>query len=185
MDNSVRAYIYAFLSRVFTKEIDAAFLQDMRSNEDVLKLIGIDSFNYVTNNKQSEVLEELNIDFHSLFHMNNHPYESAVLDSKNEIMVGLQNPVMQFYVNHGFDINLEYSELSIPDHIAIELGFMQKLVQQGQTQAQEEFLQNHLLQWAPPFMMGIKSMAITPLYKDLCDFTSDFLLNDYHGLLNG
>jgi TorA maturation chaperone TorD len=185
MDKKTRSYIYAFLSRVFSYEVDADFLKDIKSNEDVLKLVGIDSYNYLKNTKKSNVLEELNIDFHSLFNMNNHPYESAILDSKNEIMTGLQNPVMQFYLNHGYDINLEYSPISIPDHIAVELGFMQKLVLLDKPDVQKEFLNLHLLQWVPPFMIGIKPMAQTPLYKDLCDFTVDFLFNDFDGLTNG
>ena len=185
MDDKVRSYIYAFLSRVYSYEVDGEILKDIKSNEDVLKLIGLDSYNYLKNTKKSHVLEELNVDFHSLFNMNNHPYESAVLDSKVEVMTGMQNPVMQFYLNHGYDINLEYSPINIPDHIAVELGFMQKLVMQDKPQVQKEFLHTHLLQWIPPFMMGIKPMAQTPLYKDLCDFTCDFLFNDYNGLVNG
>ncbi len=185
MEEKIRAYIYAFLSRVYSSEVDSAFLKDMKANEDVLKLIGLDSYNYLKNNKKSEVLEELNTDFHSLFHMNNHPYETAVLDCSSDVMSGMQNPVMQFYKNSGYDINLEYAQINIPDHIAIELGFMQKLVLDQNTKLQKKFLKKHLLQWIPPFMMGIKPMAQTPLYSDLCDFTSEFLLNDYNGLLNG
>ena len=185
MDQKTRGYIYAFLSRVFSYEVDNDFLKDIKSNEDVLKLIGIDSFNYINNGKKSAVLEELNVDYHSLFNMNNHPYESAILDSKAEVVTGMQNPVMQFYLNHGYDINLEYAPINIPDHIAVEFGFMQKLVLQDKLSVQKEFLSQHLLQWVPPFMIGIKPMAYTPLYRDLCDFTSDFLFNDYNGLVNG
>lgn len=185
MDQKIRSYIYAFLSRVFSYEVDSDFLKDIKSNEDVLKLVGIDSYNYLKNNKKAQVLEELNIDFHSLFTMNNHPYESAILDSSTEIMTGMQNPVMQFYLNHGYDINLENAPINVPDHIAIEFGFMQRLVMQDNLSVQKDFLSKHLLPWVPPFMMGIKPMAETPLYKDLCDFTSDFLFNDYNGLVNG
>ncbi len=72
-------------------------------------------------------------------------------DVKNEILVGLQNPVMQFYLNYGYDINLDASSLYVPDHIAIELGFMQKLVLGDEREAQIKFSQTHLLKLGASF----------------------------------
>ncbi|MBD3794976.1 MAG: hypothetical protein IE881_03390 [Epsilonproteobacteria bacterium] len=46
---------------------------------------------------------------------------------------------MQFYYNYGYDLNLEASSLNVPDHIALELGFMQKLVLQNDTKLQMKF----------------------------------------------
>ncbi|MEA2027428.1 MAG: molecular chaperone TorD family protein [Campylobacterota bacterium] len=182
MDNKIRAYIYAFLSRIFSSEIDAKLLEDMKDNAELLQTIGDEAYAYLASKDSETLLEELNVEYNYLLVMNNHPIESAVQDVKNEILVGLQNPVMQFYVNYGYDINLDASNLYVPDHIAIELGFMQKLVLQDDKQAQIKFAQAHLLSWIPPFLISVKEMSQNPFYYDLCDFAIEFLLEDYASL---
>lgn len=179
MDNKIRAYIYAFLSRIFSREIDAKLLEDLKNNPELLQTIGDGAYEYINANEDATLLDELNVEYNYLFVMNNHPIESAVQDVKNEILVGLQNPVMQFYVNYGYDINLDASNLYVPDHIAIELGFMQKLVLQDEKQAQVKFARMHLLSWVPPFLVSVQQMSQNPFYSDLCDFAIEFLLDDY------
>jgi len=179
MENKLRAYIYAFLSRIYTKEVDLKLLSDLKSNPQLLSTIGEEAFAYLSNHTDEEILDSLNIDFNSLFVMNNPPIESSILDVKNEVLVGLQNPVMQFYYNYGYDLNLEASSLNVPDHIALELGFMQKLVLQNDTKIQMKFFSEHLLVWIPPFLISIREMSETPFYRDICDFSIDFLLSDY------
>jgi len=182
MDNKIRAYIYAFLSRIFSREIDARLLDDMKGNAELLQTIGEEAYEYINSKSNEELLDELNVEYNYLLVMNNHPIESAVQDVKNEILVGLQNPVMQFYVNHGYDINLDASNLYVPDHIAIELGFMQKLILQDDKRAQLKFAQAHLLSWVPPFLISVKEMSKNPFYHDVCDFAIEFLLEDYASL---
>jgi len=182
MENRVRAYIFAFISRIYASEVSAKLLSDMRANEELLETIGEGALAYIKSLDDEELLEALNIEYHTLFLMNNHPIESSVLDVKNEILVGLQNPVMQFYFNHGYDINLETSSLHVPDHIAIEFGFMQKLALQDDKKAQLKFYREHLLNWVPQFLIAVKEMTENPFYADICDFTIDFMMEDYSNL---
>jgi len=182
MDNKIRAYIFAFLSRIYASEVNAKLLSDLQKNPELLGTIGEGAMGYILHGDEATLLEELNIEYNSLFLMNNHPIESSVLDVKNEILVGLQNPVMGFYFAHGYEINLENSSLHVPDHIAIEFGFMQKLVLQNDTTAQLRFYREHLLEWIPQFLVALKEMTQNPLYRDLSDFTIDFLLEDYANL---
>ncbi len=182
MDNKIRAYIYAFLSRIFSSQINKKLLNELQSNTELLQTIGSEAMNYLQGKNEENLLEELNVAFHSLFVMNNHPIESAAMDAKNEILVGLQNPVMQFYVNHGYDLNLAASSLHVPDHIAIEFGFMQNLILQQDKTAQIKFYREHLLVWVPPYLLAIKEMSDNPFYKDLCDFCIDFMLDDYSNI---
>jgi TorA maturation chaperone TorD len=56
---------------------------------------------------------------------------------------------------------------------------MQNLVSRNELKAQKEFLQTHLLNWAVPYFLAVKEMAVTPLYKDLSDFVIEFLASDY------
>ncbi len=182
MDDKTRLYIYAFLSRIFTEELDDRALRDLKSNDALLETIGEETARWFRDNDEATLKEALNVDFNSLFIVNNQPIESAVMDSKNEILVGLQNPVMQFYFSHGYDLNLENAKVYVPDHAAVEFGYMQNLVSQNDKKTQLEFLQKHLLTWMVPFFTAVAPMAETPFYRELCDFIIEFLLSD-HSLL--
>lgn len=183
MNNEYRLYIYAFLSRVMSDIADARFLKDLKNNSDLMDLIGEESKIWLQKNDDQTILDALNSDFTSMFILNTQPIESFVLDAKNESLVGLQNPVMAFYFNHGFDLNMDQTDLMAPDHLSIELAFMQTLVYRDEQGAQLEFLRDHLISWVVPYMMGMKSMADTPFYRDMCDFIIEFLTADYE-LLN-
>lgn len=184
MDKQSRIYMYAFLSRVYADSIDENFLDDLINNEELLQMIGEESSTWIKNTQRNKVFEALNIDFSTVFLMNAKPFETSVVDSKDEILVGLQNPVMQFYFEHNYDLNLAATHIQTPDHISVELGFMQKLVSKDEFELQKEFLQKHVVNWAIPYFIGVKKMCKTPFYKDLCDFTVEFLSSDYDNLIN-
>ena len=60
---------------------------------------------------------------------------------------------------------------------------MQSMISGNDKATQAEFLHKHLLQWIVPFLVAVKPMAETPFYRDLCDFTVEFLLSDYSALI--
>jgi len=182
MDNKQRAFIYAFLSTVFSDKLSKKSIEDLKNNPDFLELIGENAKKFFDENDVDTLDEELNIDFTSAFLVNSHPVESSVTDAKHQISTGLENPVMNFYINSGFDINLNNTNLLTPDHIAIELGFMQNLVLSEDTKTQKEFMRKHVLKWMIPFFIGAKSLVETPFYKDFLDFATEFLLSDYEAL---
>jgi TorA maturation chaperone TorD len=185
MNNEYRLYIYAFLSRVMSDIADARFLKDLKNNPELMDLIGEESKTWLVKNDDQTILDALNSDFTSMFILNTQPIESFVLDAKNEALVGLQNPVMAFYFNHGFELNMDQTELMAPDHLSIELAFMQTLVYRDEKAPQLEFLNEHLIGWVIPYMMGMKSMAVTPFYRDICDFMIEFLTADYELMSKG
>ncbi len=182
MDNNQRAFIYAFLSTVFSDKLSKKSIEDLKNNPDFLDLIGENAKRFFTENDIETLDEELNIDFTSAFLVNSHPVESSVMDAKHQISTGLENPVMNFYIENGFDINLNGTNLLTPDHIAIELGFMQTLVLQEDENTQKEFMKKHILRWMVPFFIGAKTLVETPFYIDFLDFATEFLLSDYEAL---
>ena len=97
-------------------------------------------------------------------------------------MVGLQNPVMQFYFEYGYELNLSKSELLAPDHLSFECAFMQNLILKKEEDAQRAFLQKHLLNWAPIYLLSMMEMAQTPFYRGLCALGAEFIIADYEGL---
>ncbi|NWF66640.1 MAG: molecular chaperone TorD family protein, partial [Campylobacterales bacterium] len=128
MEKMQRAFIYAMLSNIFSDSLNEKEINDFKNNEELLSVIGEASKEYFNSKSVEEIKEELNVDFTTTFLINAHPIESAVTDLKQDVLVGLQNPVMQFYYKYGYDINLLNTEIQVPDHLAIELGFMQNLV---------------------------------------------------------
>ncbi|NCO01635.1 MAG: molecular chaperone TorD family protein [Epsilonproteobacteria bacterium] len=179
MDKEYRLYIYAFLSRTMADSADKRYVSDLRNNRDFLELLGESTVAYFDEKSDEVILDELNEDFSSMFVINTQAVESFVLDAKNETLVGLQNPVMNFYYKHGFELNMDQTELMAPDHLSIEFAFMQTLIFRNEPQAQADFLKEHLFNWVVPYMMGMKSMALTPFYSDICDFIVEFLVADY------
>jgi len=177
-----RVFIYAFLSRVFTDVLDKSFIDDFSKNEDLLNLIGKETKDWFKFHSLDHIEDELNIDFSSMFLLHTQPIESFVLDAKHEALVGLQNPVMAFYFQNGFEIDMNQTDILAPDHLGIELGFMQTIIFRDEFQSQRTFLEEHILKWVIPYLLGMRSMAITPFYRDIFDFTIEFLTSDYHNL---
>ncbi len=184
MQEKQRLYIYAFISTIFTDVMNEKLIDELRENKELLNMISNEALDWFEKTSNDELKELLNIDFNSLFLMNSVPVESFVMDDKDEVQVGLQNPVMQFYFSNGYELNLTSSKVNSPDHIAIECAFMQNLVQKNEKKVQIKFLENHLLKWAPIYFLGLKDMAKTPFYKDLCDFIAEFLIADYDYLMS-
>ncbi len=182
MDNKARAFVYAFLSRMFEKELGQKEIEDLRSNPELLETIGEGAKEYMLQEDVGRLQEELNIDFNSLFVINSQPVESLVVDSTGEILVGLQNPVMFFYFENGYEVDMNKTEILAPDHLSIEFAFMQNLAYRGETKQAQKFLKEHLLLWVVPYLVAMQKQAQTPFYKDLCDFTNDFLLSEYETL---
>jgi TorA maturation chaperone TorD len=177
-----RVYIYALLSRVFSDILDKQTVLDISRNEELLNLIGDETVEWFKFGDLEKIEEELNIDYSSMFLLHTQPIESFVLDAKQESLVGLQNPVMEFYFRNGFEIDMNQTNIVSPDHLGIEFGFMQTAVFRDERVAQKEFLENHLIRWVVPYLIGMKSMATTPFYRELFDFTVEFLVSDYSEL---
>jgi putative dimethyl sulfoxide reductase chaperone len=179
MNTEYKVYIYAFLSRVMSDMPDTRFISDLKNNSDLLETIGQDTTDWILSHNEETLKNELNADFSSLFLLHSQPIESFILDAKNESLVGLQNPVMLFYFQHGFEINMDQTQLMAPDHLSLEFAFMQTLVQRDEKKVQFEFLDQHLMNWVIPFMLGMKSSASTPFYRDICDLIAEFLSSEY------
>lgn len=179
MNKEYRLYVYAFLSRTMAETADTRYISDLRDNSDLLELLGESTVEWFKNNDNESIMDQLNEDFSSMFVINTQAVESFVLDAKNETLVGLQNPVMNFYYKHGFELNMDQTELMAPDHLSIEFAFMQTLIFRDEKKPQYDFLKEHLFNWVVPYMIGMKSMAATPFYKDICDFIVEFLVADY------
>jgi len=140
-----------------------------------------------------KLLEEyLNPDFVNLSLLHLIPYETFYTREDQKIETGGANPVTDMYSAYNFMVDFEVARTISADHIGVELEFMHHLVEaeikaleENDTDAvkelkgiQSEFLNKHLLRWAPLYLINVKYEARTPLYYDAADMALEFMLSD-------
>lgn len=103
------------------------------------------------------------------------PYESVYRDrdAKEEELGSVRGAsteaVLKWYRSYGVTTAAEEPEL--PDHIAIELEFAAYLADDGDVEACEQFLDEHLRQWAGEFLSAIREQTRSPFYDSLAAAT--------------
>ncbi|MDM5272655.1 molecular chaperone TorD family protein [Sulfurovum sp. zt1-1] len=190
-----RIALYALISRLMLIEVDDKFLDTIESDEAILALFP----HYMGWNKRKELSREelisqyYNVDFANLFLMHLVPYESFYTRDDQMIESGGDNPVIELYNELDFRVELDKARVVSADHIGVELEFMYMLCAAQKKaleaddkdgicellQVQRAFLKEHLLEWAPMFLINAKRESRTPLYHDGTELTLEFLLSDY------
>jgi len=190
-----RIALYALISRLMMIEVDETFLEQIESDEALLSLFP----NYRDWGKRQEMSRKdlieqyYNVDFTNLFLMHLVPYESFYTRDDQMVESGGDNPVIELYNELDFRVELESARVVSADHIGVELEFMYMLctAQKKALEAddkegvcellevQRAFLKEHLLEWAPMFLINAKKESRTPLYHDGSELTLEFLLSDF------
>ncbi len=190
-----RTTIYGLISRLMISEIDCAFLKIIEKNGAILVLFP----NYKKWEKRLEascgelISTQYNVDFTNLFLMHLVPYESFYTREDQMIESGGDNPIIALYNALDFRVELDKARVVSPDHIGVELEFMYMLCTalekaidaddkegiQELLKIQKGFMQDHLLVWAPLFLIAMKKEARTPLYHDGAELALEFLLSDF------
>ena len=196
-----RSNIYALLSRILMQEIDSDLLNTIRNDENIL--------DFFPNLKEWEPLQEMdnetlinehfNPDFTNVSLLHLIPYETFYTREDQMIETGGANPVTDFYSAYDFIVDYEAARVVSADHIGIEFEFMHHLCEaqlkaeaENDTAAvaelksvQQEFLNKHLIQWAPLYLLNMKYESRTPLYYDGAEMALEFLLSDNEYLCEG
>ena len=190
-----RIAIYALISRLMLVEVDERFLEQIEGDEDLLSFFP----NYSAWEKRAELSKKelieqyYNVDFTNLFLMHLVPYESFYTRDDQMIESGGDNPVLELYNELDFRVELDKARVVSADHIGVELEFMYMLCtalkkaleaddKEGACellQVQRAFLKEHLLEWAPMFLINAKRESRTPLYHDGSELALEFLLSDF------
>jgi TorA maturation chaperone TorD len=190
-----RIALYGLISRLMMIEVDDAFLDRIEKDEALLSLFP----HYKNWEKRKELSREdlinqyYNVDFANLFLMHLVPYESFYTRDDQMIESGGDNPVITLYNELDFRVELDQARVVSADHIGVELEFMYMLTvalkkaieaedKEGVCellQVQRGFLKEHLLEWAPMFLINAKRESRTPLYHDGTELTLEFLLSDF------
>ncbi|MRI58614.1 MAG: dehydrogenase [Epsilonproteobacteria bacterium] len=196
--NHTRAAMYGLVSRIFIQELDQDTLAKIEKLPNAQELFP-NYFAWEERQKRSRyklINELLNVDFTDIAVMHLIPYESFYVREDGMIESGGANPVLQIYNDFGYRVDYERARVLSADHIGVELEFMQMLSQahnkamaakdkeacEELMKAQREFLRNHLLQFAPMYLINVAEQARTPFYKDAAKVALEFLLEDFEYL---
>jgi len=199
-NTKARSNIYALLSRVLLQELDEEMLQIIKNDENIMDFFPtLKEWKPFLEVPSRELLDEyLNPDFVNLSLLHLIPYETFYMREDQKIETGGANPVTDMYSAYNFVVDYEAARTVSADHIGVELEFMHHLVEAELKALQEddkeasrafkeiekEFLNRHLLRWAPMYLINAKYEARTPLYYDATEMALEFLLSDNEYLAN-
>lgn len=199
-----RASTYAFIARLFRKEIDSDLLEDMTSmrfplhsgNNNIDK--GYWLIATYLSNIWDNSLTDLAVDYTRTFigHGNDaysaaYPFESVYTSEKRLLMQTARDEVLAIYRSEGLDKQSSWKESE--DHIAVELEFIEILCQRTEEAlrnadqdralqlltTQRNFLSDHLVAWVPMLTKDMKKFAKTDMYQGLAYLTEGFLETDH------
>ena len=189
-----RSNIYALLSRILLQELDTKLLESIINDKTILEFLPHwNEWEERTTVEPQKLLEEyLNPDFTNLSLLHLVPYETFYTREDQMIETGGANPVTDIYSAYDFIVDYGVARVVSSDHIGVELEFMHHLCQaqikateEGDAEsaadfqsAQHEFLNTHLLKWAPMYLINMKYESRTPPYYDAAQMTLEFILTD-------
>lgn len=195
-----RVNIYALLSRVLLQELEVDTLKMIKKDQAILDFFPtLREWEPLNTMDEKKLLEEyINPDFVNLSVLHLIPYETFYTRDDQMVETGGANPVTDMYSAYDFMVDYEISRTVSADHIGIELEFMHhlcaaefKAASENDTEAvqelrsvQKEFLNKHLVRWAPMYLINMKYESRTPLYYDAAEMALEFILSD-NEYLNG
>lgn len=197
MTPAQRQRLYAVLSRLWVKELDADAVAVLRGE------LGRQLLPAFTASPEVQALDDadrraatFDADFTHLTVVNLVPYESFFRRDDGLLEAGAVNPVATFLQRYGFEVDLAAARSLAPDHLGIELEVMSVLCEREAAafaadngpagravrRVQREFLVQHLLTWAPVYLFAAVRNARTALYREAAEATLQFLFTDHEAL---
>ncbi len=191
-----RSNIYGFLAAVYRQELTSELLQQMKDHRfrEILSTLGMELNNGFFKKPEKELLENLAVEYAYLFlgpgkHIS--PHESVHHKKEGgqsgQLWGELTAEVKRIIESSGLEYKSEFT--GMPDHISVELEFMQHVVQR-ETQAWEAdddktallclknekiFVDEHLFRWIPEFCEKVIKTAESPFYREMARLTRRFI----------
>ena len=193
-ETQARVNIYALLSRILLQELDLDLLKTIKSDENILEFFPtFKEWQALKELDDNKLLDEvINPDFVNISVLHLIPYETFYTRDDQMVETGGANPVTDMYSAYDFMVDYEKARTVSADHIGIELEFMHHLATAEQKaleaddkaavdelrEVQHQFLNKHLIKWAPMYLLNLKYESRTPLYYDTADLALEFILSD-------
>jgi TorA maturation chaperone TorD len=189
---------YGFLSSIFREDLKRGQIKGMIETGlfNLFVETGYDiDLNFFMNKSLQQIEEELAVEYTSLFigpgrHLP--PYESIYLSDSTGRYWGESTVDMKNWVEHyGLQISERFRSIP-PDHISIELEFMQRVIEQEGLgwekdaidtaerciEVERRFLNQHIIKWIPEFCKSVVERASLDLYRETARLTMDFILEE-------
>ncbi len=179
-------------------EVDEGLLKSIEEDENILSFFPTyETWKKREEYDRKELIERyLNVDFTNLFLLHLIPYESFYTREDQMMETGGDNPVQAIFNAFEFRVELDKARVMAADHIGVELEFMYELckaelkaLEEGDieiakqlAQLQYGFMKDHIVEWAPMYLLNVKNEAGTAFYFDLADFALEFILSDFEYL---
>jgi TorA maturation chaperone TorD len=188
---TAEALVFGFLNKVFYEKpvgdfVNTLIAEDLfsqwpLSTEDEFTTSGLKILQSLTAGWKEVGIADLEKDYQYLFigpgHLPAPPWESVYLSVERLVFERQTLEVRQFYARYGLQIPNLYKEPD--DHFGLEVAFMAHLctlglasIQQENDEAleshlgaQRDFLEEHLLLWAPEFLSQVIKHAQTNYYR--------------------
>jgi TorA maturation chaperone TorD len=193
---SKRSNIYGFLARVYSREITGDFLPLLKDPQflGVLSVLGGNLDDDLLTKPEYEAIEDLAVEYTSLFlgpgpHVS--PHESVHHERPDgdwgRFWGASTVEVKKFIETTGLQYRDDFKDM--PDHISVELEFMQKVIEKerdlwesGENERalyclkmEKKFFDEHLIKWIPIFCEEVISKAELPFYREFAGITRSFI----------
>lgn len=190
-----RSDIYGLLATVFREEPTEALIMELRGPRfsGVFSDMEVDMGKEFYSAPDAELRESLVLEFTELFigprgHISAHESVFVEADSGVGGLWGAKTvEVKNFIESTGLKYESRFT--GIPDHVSVELEFMQKLTgwesdkwingdRKGAEYCQSVqimFLQQHLLVWLPELCDAVVKQAKLPFYRAMAELTNSFM----------
>jgi len=191
-----RSNVYGFLAAIYSQEMTADLLQQIKDPrfQRILSDLGIDFKNEFFHKLEEELLEDLAVEYARLFlgpgkHISPHEAIHHKQDDADwgQLWGKSTVEVKKFVESTGLSYTDEYKGL--PDHISVELEFMQQLTRREEEACKEDdmdgvmyclkiekkFIEDHIYRWVPIFCEKVIKEAELPFYRELAALTRSFI----------
>lgn len=197
-----RSDIYGLLAAIFRQEPGPDLVRELRDPRlsGVFSDLGVDLGEEFYSAPETGLMELLAQEFTRLFvgpssHISAHESVFTEVDNGISELWGKSTvAVKNFIETTGLDYKPEFN--GVPDHVSVELEFMQKLTaweadkwQQNDRQnaefcasVQRMFLQQHLLTWLPNFCEVVMAQAENPFYRAMSELMKNYLEFEQQGI---
>jgi len=195
---TARSGVYGLLARIFQREPDSALVQQLQQPQftNALECAGISSQAMLLYTPMEKLIEALTLEYTRLFigpgpHLS--PHESVYRQDGNGRLWGESTVKVKAFIEYcGFGYITDHK--IIPDHISIEMEFMQAITAieaQARQNDDEEtilrclqieflFIREHLGRWVTHFCNKIMNEARHPFYSEMASLTLDFIEKEKH-----
>ena len=191
-----RSTIYGFLAAIYRQEVSSDLLQQIKDPQflGVLTKLGIELNNGLFKKPEKELLEDLAVEYARLFlgpgkHISPHESVHHKMEGvqSGQLWGELTAEVKKIIESSGLEYKTEYTGL--PDHISVELEFMQQVILREEQawqaddkdmvllclENEKKFIKEHLVRWVPIFCEKVIQEAELPFYREMAGLTKKFI----------